>query len=308
MITGATNEEVVELYRRLQGGSVLSFGEKLYSYVGRMNDFIKGKVVSKNFFKKTISLTDARYSHYAVAAQLCLLSIRGAVENLKLKNLEDFFKAYPGFDPGGLDAKKVFFVFKFLEKAFSGSKDPALRNRANIVSAFYLASDLSSKGNILGREGEFGKFFKGFIKELYKEFEKDPDKRDPELISYQSAVTQGADKIKSVKIRHAILLKRIGLKSKFFKELLHPKISPEDQFKNKYDEFASKKGFGTVGSFDSWLISTKKTKEYICAASRGKTETYVGHIRNCITHPGHGKYTLPSLSKGIKLLENLLKK
>src|SRR5258708_4537051 len=68
LVTKATEEEVIELYKRLQGGTPLNFGEKLFARPGGMNKFIKDRLAKRLFLKNIIALPNTRYSHYAVCA------------------------------------------------------------------------------------------------------------------------------------------------------------------------------------------------------------------------------------------------
>ena len=306
VVTNATPDEVVELYKRLQGGTPLNFGEKLFAYPGKMTEFIKKRLVTKRFFKGIVGLANTRYSHYAVAAQLSLLTVTGAKEDLKLKNLEKFFSDYAEFDTSSPEAQKIVLVIKLLEKAFSNKKDASLRNRANVVSAFYLMSDLSARGNIAGRERDIATFFQKFVKDLHGEFSKDPIERDSVLISYQSAVTQGADKIKSIAIRHKILLDRLAAKNTFFQKLLYPP-SPTERLKSMYEAARKKVGARNPAAFEKWLMNNKGLKRRTCKNDRGAPETFVGHIRHSIHHPDHGTFSTESLSKATRVLEELLR-
>lgn len=308
ILTGDEKDEAVELYKRLQGGTPLNFGEKLFAISGNMNEFIKRRLAAKKFFREKVTLPDTRYSHYAVCAQLCLLSIKGVKNDLKLKSLEKFFIDYSSFNYKSPEAKKILNVINYLEKAFPDKKESALRNRANVVSIFYLISELSGRGNISGREKEIGSFFRRFVKDLQKEFEKKPEDRDSSLLSYQSAVTQGADKIKSVNIRHNILLKKLAEKNKFFYKLLYPPVSPEDSFKKMYEKARKQLKITTVSGFDEWLINNLHLKAIRCSKARAKRETLVGHIRNCIHYSEHSSFVPKDLTRANKLLEKTLNK
>lgn len=260
----------------------------------------------ESFLKIGLHLPDTRYSRYAVCAQLCLLSIKGAKEDLKLKNLEKFFIDYAGFGDKSPEATKVLNVVSSLEKAFVDKDDSALRNRANVVSIFHLVSELSGRGNISGREKEIATFFRKFVKDIQKELSKKPEDRDSSLLSYQSAVTQGADKIKSVNIRHNILLKKIAEKNKFFYDLLYPLISPRDDFEKMYNKARIALKIKTVSAFDDWLIKNLGLKDIKCPKARGKKETIVGHIRNCIHYREHGSFVPKNLVMANKLLTKIL--
>ena len=308
ILTGNEKDDVVELYKRLQGGTPLNFGEKLFAMSGNMNEFIKHKLASKNFLKKIVALPDTRYSHYAVCAQLCLLVIKGAKKDLKLKNLEKFFTEYSNFDNKSPESKKMLNVINYLEKAFTAEKDSSLKNRANVVSIFYLISDLSGRGNIADKAKEIGSFFRQFVRNLEKELQKKPEERDPSMLSYQSAVNQGADKIKSINIRHGILLKKLSEKNKFFCELIFPQISPKDDFIKMYEKLENKIKITNASEIDSWLIKNKNLTAIKCLSSRGKIETIIGHIRHCLHHKKHGTYTTKELTKAIKILSQALNK
>ncbi len=305
IITNATPDEVVELYKRLQGGVALNFGEKLYPIPGNLNDFVKNTLVKRNFFKKNASLSNTRYSHHAVCAQLCLLSIKGAKEDLKLKFLEKLFKDYASFNEQGSEAGKIMEIFDYLEKAFTSSKDPAIRNRPNIISIFYLFLDLSARGDISGKEMAIGNFFRRFVNSVQKEMDKKPENADPELLRYQSAVTQGADKMKSINIRHEVLLKKLSLENNFFYRLIYP-MSPQDKFMKYYDLAQRKLGLSTVIAFDDWLIKNMGLSDIECSSSRHRRpETFIGHIRNCIHHGTHGTFAKKDLPAAIKVLEKI---
>lgn len=302
LVTKANQDEVVELYRRLQGGTPLNFGEKLFASLSQMNVWIKEELAARNFFKRIIALPNTRYSHYAVGAQLCLLSITGAKGDLKLKNLERFFTEYANFDRRSPEATKIRQVLSFLEKAFHSRGEQALRNRPSIVSAFFLVSDLSARGNLRGKEKEIGNFFRKFNQQVQNEFDKTPDKRDPELISYQSAVTQGADKMKSVKIRHDILLKRLAEKNRFFSSLIRPTLTLEEEFNSLYEETRIALGLRSPAAFDTWLIANSWKQRHNCSRGRGD-ETIIGHIRHCIHHREHGHYSQPQLAAAIRFIK-----
>lgn len=305
VLSDAKDDEVFDFFKRLQRGTSLNFGENLYGTPGKMNEFIKSRLTTKKFFEEKIALPKTRYSHYAVCTQLCLLSIKGAKEDLKIKNIKRFLGEYANFNDKNPEAEKILSVINYLEKAFPENRDSTLRNRANVISIFYLVSDLSGRGDISGREKEIGLFFKKFVKDLQKEFEKKPENRDPSLLGYQLAVRQGADKIKSVSIRHDILLKKLAEKNKFFYKLLYPPISPRDEFEKMYNKARKILKITTVAGFDDWLIKNAGLKDIRCPKARGKKETAIGHIRNCIHYKEHGALVPRNLTKAIKVLEKV---
>lgn len=305
-VVEAPEEEVIELYKRLQGGTPLNFGEKLFAMSGNMNEFVKARLSKAEFFTKNVSLTNTRYSHYGVCAQLCLLSMKSAKEDLKYSNIESLFINYAAFNTSSPEAKKILDVIKTLGEVFPNEHEPALRNRPSVVSMFYLVSELTARGSIAGHENELGDFFRDFVEEVKQEFEKKPEDRDAELLSYQSAVTQGADKIKSIMIRHKVLLKRLSQVNQFFSDLINPP-SPRDKFRDAYVNLQKKVGISSVSGLDEWLITNQGIKNISCPKVHGnKQETIAGHVRNCIGHAEHGTFTPKELDEAMKIVERFL--
>lgn len=303
IISDATDDELSELFRRLQLGVTLNSAEKLFSISNEMTAFVKS-ISNLKFFKESVRVSDKRYAHFAVSAQICCTELSGTMVNLKYSNLETFVKSYPMFNDKGHEAKRIKDILKLMHKIFKSNSD-MLSNRANIISSFLIISDLVKREDMSKNITKLEKFFNTFyldVKKVTASESKKLGSGDVELLKYQNAVIQSADSLTSIKIRHDILMRRLINHSQYFKKVLGA-WTDEDKFKELYfkleDVYAS-----TSTGFDKWLKSNiSKIKTIKCG--RG-VESLPVHVRHSLHHPKqHPKHTTKQLSYSITILETL---
>jgi hypothetical protein len=205
-IVDASDEDVTELFKRLQLGVPVNAAEKLHATLGDMRDFV-AELSNHTFIAERIALRNYRYTHEMICAKLCLLEMSG-IGNLKFEDLEDMYKKHKTFNKKGRIAKKVIRVLDFLERAFPEKTKP-LRNRASGVSIYFLVSTLMERTSLKGMEIVLGEFYVDFLERLATEVEKGPEATDAELLVYQSSVIQAADSKESIRKRHRILMNNL---------------------------------------------------------------------------------------------------
>lgn len=303
-ITNYTEEDISELFKRLQGGVSLNSGENLMAVTGDLKNEIK-KISKHNFFKNSIVLSNKRYSHFTVSAQIVFLEING-ISNLSMSKLEDMLKIHKDLSNSGVHIKsklaKIKKVLDEMEIIFP-KKCPYLKNRATIVSIYLLISEIVDKKEIKPFSDKIYKFFTLFMKQLDTEISKGVKAKDAQLINYQSAVTQGADKQKTINLRRSIILERLFEFNSDFYYIFNPDQDPKIKFDNLYGKFEIK--FGNSVTVDKWIFSKKpRLKKYNCRAGKS-TESLPTHIRHCIHHKSHGNFILSDLDRATKLLKEL---
>lgn len=297
----ASDHELGELFKRLQLGLALNSAERLRADANQMTRFVNSLTKNK-FFSLRVALDDYRYAHFAVAAQICLLEISGRIVSAKYGNLEKFFAAYPDFDNRSFEAKKIKEVLRYLSSIFK-NHSPEISNRASIISAFILISELMKRGNIRGKEPLLTKFFKKFNVDLSKTTKAGARHADPDLLRYQSATIQAADSSTSIKIRHDILVGKLVNYSPVFRKLLNVETD-KDKFERIYNKLESKHG-GSPSRFNAWLLTAHPRIQKI-TCRKGIIEAVPIHVRHSIHHPDHPSYTAGQLSATLKFLESIV--
>jgi 5-methylcytosine-specific restriction endonuclease McrA len=202
ILNDVSDDEISEMFLRLQNGTTLKAQEKRNAYPGNMRNFIKD-LATHPFFVNVVNFQNSRFSHEHVAAQLTLLTMNGDICDIKDRNLNAMYKDNQDFDVNGDVAKKIKRVLNYLLVMFP-DKTPELK-RYNVVSIYALIKDLLENYAIKGRESEIAKWFIDFEIMRTLEAEKPEDQQDARLAIYQSKTKDSTDAMDSLRYRHEFL-------------------------------------------------------------------------------------------------------
>ncbi len=232
LINDALEEEIRELFLRLQLSVPTNTAERLNAIPGKMTKFVK-KLMNNRFFKEKIILKNNRLSHFAVAAQVALLNNDG-IRTIKYKDLNDFFDNNKNFNENSKMAKSIRKLLAEADKIFP-LKTHAFRNRALIISFFVLLKTLLDNGLKLKEQNRqtLRTFYLDFYSKLQNEIEKGANASDAELIIFQSKVNQDADSKDSIQIRQNIIARRLVVFDEYYKDFLKIKEFDEEYSKLK---------------------------------------------------------------------------
>ena len=298
LVLDAKDIEISELFKRLQNGSPLNSGEKLNAISGEMASFSKYLIKNK-FFKNVISIRDTRYSHLATSLQITLLGIKGEIQNLKYKNLENFLNENKNFNEKGHQAKHVLEIINFIKKIFPNGDSRIFSNRGNIISVFFLIHEISKKIELSKIKNELPNFLIEFYENI-----SNPKKDREMVLEYQNSIIQAADSITSIKRRHDILLRSFINFDKKFESIFNVKTK-EEEFKDLY--FVIEKKFGNTAKMRKFL-KENDSLNVIKSSKRGDTDHLVMFVRDAISHRNNKSYSSLQLEKAKEILKNILEK
>jgi hypothetical protein len=155
VMVNTDEEEVREMFLRLQNGSSLKAQERRNAMSGNMRDFVKQISVHKFF--ENCKHENTRYTYDLVAAQIVRLELAGQPCNIKNADLNKMYNENKDFDINGPKAKKARKVLDYLYKCFP-KKTPELE-WYSVISLYMIISYLSrfqnsvSFGPTLGKTG-----------------------------------------------------------------------------------------------------------------------------------------------------------
>lgn len=210
VILDKTDEEIREMFLRLQNGTSLKAQEKRNAMPGKMRDFVKS-VSSHQFFDK-VNFNDSRFTYDLIAAQMCLLAIKGNITNVKDKELNDMYKNNVEFDDNCEQARIVRKILDYLNSMFV-SKTPELQ-RYSVISLFLLIMDLMPNYDIRGREQEIYDWFLEFENNRSIDRMREAEEQDPVLVLYQRWISNSSDTYESLTYRHKVLKESLLAKVK----------------------------------------------------------------------------------------------
>jgi hypothetical protein len=210
-------DEVRDMFLRLQNGTILKAQEKRNAMTGSMRDFVKS--VAKHPFFEKCRFNNSRFTFDHVAAQTILIELEGGPTSVRDSALYDLYEDNAAFDVGGKDAKKIRRVYDFLNRAFPEKKTPELE-RYNVINLYCLVSVLLDGYVANGLENTLFDWFIGFETERKSNEEKDDEKKDIQLVEYRRQISQSTDGKESIAARLEIFERR------FFDAV--PEIEPKD--------------------------------------------------------------------------------
>jgi len=207
-IEDVCEDELNELFLRLQLGQPLITSEKLNAVPGKMRDFAH-TVAEKPFFTKKVTLRDTRYAHFDIAVKWLFIEGRGIQTQMRLKQLEGFLRQNREFKTASDLGKTTTSTMDYLNRAFPKKCD-RLRVRANVLSVCMLASRVVAQGIPKKTAPQFGAFIESFFTQLTTEIEKGARSTRTDMLRYQSAISSASTGGDSIRTRINILMKSLA--------------------------------------------------------------------------------------------------
>lgn len=204
VLSDTDEEEVREMFLRLQNGTTLKAQERRNAMPGQMRSFIK-ELASHPFFGNC-AFANSRFTFDLVAAQVTALELNGGPCNVKNANLNSMYEDQANFDVNSPKAKKVCRVLDYLIEVFP-EKTPELE-RFSVVSLYSLVSHCLEKYVMQGRQKQLREWFIAFESERAKQEELQEDKRDAEFLSYKERTSHSTDSEDSLEWRQDFLLRK----------------------------------------------------------------------------------------------------
>jgi hypothetical protein len=203
LVEEADDDEVREMFLRLQNGTSLKAQEKRNAYPGNMRDFVRS-LVAHPFFQ-VVGFANSRYTHDLVAAQLVKLELEGGPTNIKNADLNRMYESEAAFNSGGQCAKAVRKALDLLAGVFS-EKTPEL-TRFNVVSLYCVTQELLGAYVRADFEPRMRDWFIEFEQLRASQESLPADSADPEWVTYKEKISHSTDAADSIRWRMDFMLK-----------------------------------------------------------------------------------------------------
>jgi len=207
-ISDAAEDELAELFQRLQLGVALTPDERLNAVMGSLRDFCK-RLAAHPFFQK-VSFPGRRYAYFGVCARFAFLEIQRIPNTLRFQELQGLLQQYSGFSHKSPAAMRMIRTLDFLDRAFP-VKSAALRSRVSLLTLLRITARLVEAGVKPENALTLGAFFESFISALRTEVEKGSEAEDEDLIEFQECITQNLTSGRTIRARERIMYKKLLL-------------------------------------------------------------------------------------------------
>ena len=214
----ADEEDVRQLFLRLQEGAALTPAEKRNATLGELRDFVAQQAGTEKGFEAHMALKRTQYPRRRyqwddlIAIISCLELAKGPTA-VGAVNLRKLYASHEIFDSGAKQAiKRVERNLNFLAKVLV-TPTPEMKIKWGFVDLYLLISHLNLEGWVIkDKSSEFHEFFINFelkrlansSPEAREELAKSDDWTDQQLFKYMQAFDTEGAKQKQLKARHGI--------------------------------------------------------------------------------------------------------
>ena len=215
IISDSTDEEIRELFLRLQEGVSLNSAEKRNAVGGKLRDFIHETANTFEIFER-LAIKPDRFNRQDFLSHVVKLELAGGPHDVKGADLMKMYANHYEFDQNSQNAKKVKQVLRFMEKVFP-NPESGLNFKWPFVDLYLVISKLMSGYSLSNKHPTA-------IREAFIEFEakrrevgnrqekidalissNDPSDRD--FAHYLSAFKTDGAKRNAIQTRHEVYLK-----------------------------------------------------------------------------------------------------
>ena len=214
VIVESKNDEIRELFWRLQQGSTLNSAEKRNCMPSVLGDHVRSMSRNHSFFRNSgCSFTHVRHRADEICTYAFALEISGATNDLKAPNLKNLYESHKSGVPQTI-LSKVNRNLNYLNKMLD-EEPKCLKTKWGFVDVYLLVSKQKRK---IGKPKDFVQRYLSF-ESRRREYNSDPSKlvskkkpsaRDKRLYDYISAFNSGGSTAKNIEKRHSIFDAEFG--------------------------------------------------------------------------------------------------
>ena len=164
IIEKADDEEVRDLFSRLQDGVPLTPPERRNALLGNMRNFVDDLSTNNKVFR-VVSKADKRFLYADWVAHVVCLELSKGPTQVKAQDLQNMYNNNQNFDKNSSSAKKVKYTLNYMADAFKLAITPEMNVKWGFVDIYLLISLLSNEYTLKDKNLLFGTFYIGFENE-----------------------------------------------------------------------------------------------------------------------------------------------
>ncbi len=199
-----TDEDIDEMFLRLQNGTPLNAAEKRRAVPGNMGMVVRK--MSKHRIFKLCRFKNTRYAYEDAAAKVLHLIISDRITDIKPSSIKKTYRGNQGISATDPSVKRTKTTFNMIYRAFKGKPSPELK-KFSIISLALVVDYLRNTYNLGEHIKEFADAYLEFEKKRISNTEKKEEDQDSRLNDYDNAAR--SDSIPDMEFRHKMLLEEM---------------------------------------------------------------------------------------------------
>lgn len=200
MNSAYTDDDIEEIFLRLQNGTPLNAPEKRRAIRGTMRDVVAGLAKHKVF--DLAAFANKRYAYEDAVAKLLHLMIAPGITDIRPTSISRTYKNNASISSGDREPVRLKGAFNFIRKSFKGKQSPKLKKYA-VITLGYLVAEMLEEYDLAQHGDKFAECYLDFEARRVKNEELPEHQQDSALAAYTDAAR--SDSIQDMQYRHDYL-------------------------------------------------------------------------------------------------------
>jgi len=200
VLKGYSDDDVEEIFLRLQNGTPLNAAEKRRAIAGNMRIVVQDLSGHKIFSFSGFS--DKRYAYEDAVAKALHLLLNGTITDIRPASIRRTYESNKSIDSNHKEVARLKKSFNFIAKAFEGKQNPQFKKNS-IITVPYLIIEMLDTYDFAGHGDEFAEAYLDFETQRIANTELPEEKQDAKLAAYTNSAR--SDSIQDMRYRHESL-------------------------------------------------------------------------------------------------------
>jgi len=200
MNSSYTDDDIDEMFLRLQNGTPLNAAEKRRAIIGNMVGIVKSLSSHKVF--GLAGFTNKRFAYEDTVAKTLHQLLNSSITDIKPASIKKTYEIHKDISESNSSVVKLKKVYSFLVKAFKDKPSPKFKKYA-IISLGYLLADMLENYDLGSHPSEFADSYLEFEKKRIINENLPEENQDPQLAAFTDAAR--SDSIQDIKYRDEML-------------------------------------------------------------------------------------------------------
>lgn len=200
MNAGYTDDDIEEIFLRLQNGTPLNAPEKRRAIAGNMRKVVEELGDHRVF--ALCSFQDRRYAYEDAVAKILHLLLFGGITDIRPTSIRRTYEQNATITVEHREVKRLRQAFGFITGAFKDRQSPGLK-KYSIITLGYLAAEMLDEYDMSKHAAEFAECYLDFEAQRVANEELPESQQDSALAAYTDAAR--ADSIPDMRYRHEYL-------------------------------------------------------------------------------------------------------
>ena len=184
-LTGYSDDDIEEMFLRLQNGTPLNAPEKRRSFSENMRNVVE-KLSTHQIFNE-IAISTKRFAREDAVAKILHIILNGKITDIKPLSIKKTYENNKIITEKTQQVKRLEQVFNFLDKSFKAVGAEASFKKFSIITVGFLTYEMLEAYDLGSYPKEFAKTYLDFELRRKENEEKPEEQQDSELSAYTDA-------------------------------------------------------------------------------------------------------------------------